>query len=138
MTPAEHWFPGRIRQLTRSECLELLREHHVGRLAFCDDRGPVVLPMNYTLDGNDILVATSPHTEVARHLTSAPAAFQIDAYDDYTVSGWSVLVRGRTEAVCRADLPDPMDRPHPWVEGPRQFHIRITGEEFTGRRLLGA
>ena len=47
--------PGRLRVLTRSECFELLAGGQFGRVAVVDDRGPVVLPVNYVLDRHTIV-----------------------------------------------------------------------------------
>lgn len=39
----------RIEELAEDECRRLLAEHHLGRLALVDDRGPLVLPVNYAV-----------------------------------------------------------------------------------------
>lgn len=139
MGPDERWFPSHLREISKTECLELLASHKVGRVAYCDDLGPVVLPINYALDQDTILVQISPHSTLSRHLRSAPASFQIDDFDDFNQTGWSVLVRGDAAHVDSADLPaDDEDRPHAWAEGQRTFHVRITPHDISGRRLLPA
>lgn len=70
-----------------------LDDHHVGRVAYCDDLGPVALPVNYARDQGAILIQTSPHSTLASRLRAAPASFQIDEFDEYTQTGWNVLVR---------------------------------------------
>jgi nitroimidazol reductase NimA-like FMN-containing flavoprotein (pyridoxamine 5'-phosphate oxidase superfamily) len=49
----------RVEALTVSECRELLREHHFGRLAFLDAVGvlPVIIPVNYSLDEDTVGVS---------------------------------------------------------------------------------
>jgi len=139
MSPDERWFPSHLRELTRTECFELLASHHVGRVAYCDDLGPVVLPVNYVLDQETVLIQVSPHSTLARNLRSAPASFQLDDFDDYNQTGWSVLVRGDATYVDSADLPaDDADRPHAWAEGQRTLHVRIAPHDISGRRLLPA
>lgn len=138
MKLSEYWFPGRLRDLTRAECIDLLAERHVGRVAYCDETGPVVLPVNYVLDGDDVVIVTSPDSALALHLRSAAASFEIDEYDDYTLSGWSVLVRDSARYMGCEDMPLPSTRPHAWAEGQRNLYIRITTKEITGRRLLGS
>jgi len=137
MSAGERWFPGHLRTLTEVECRELLDARQVGRVAYCDEHGPVVVPVNYTLDGDGVLLRVSPHTSLALHLRSAPAAFQVDEHDDYTQSGWSVLVRGQATWVDPADHPA-ADRLSPWPEGQRTLHVRIEAREITGRRLVAA
>ena len=138
MSPEERWFPSHLKELDKAECLELLASHQVGRVAYCDDLGPVVLPVNYVVDLDTVLLRVSPHSTLARNLRSAPASFEVDDFDDYNQSGWSVLVRGDAAYVDFAELPDEDNRPIPWVEGERTFHIRITPHDITGRRLLSA
>jgi uncharacterized protein len=138
VSPDERWFPGHLREIGTAECLELLATHEVGRVAYSDDHGPVVLPVNYALDHDTILIQTSPHSALAQRLRDAPASFQIDDYDDYSQSGWSVLVRGHASYVDADDLPDDRARPHAWAEGQRTLHLRIVPTEISGRRLLPA
>ena len=139
MGPDERWFPSHLREISKTECLDLLASHRVGRVAYCDDLGPVVLPVNYVLDQGTVLIQISPHSTLARHLRSAPASFQIDDFDDFNQTGWSVLVRGDAAHVDNADLPaDDEGRPHAWAEGQRTFHVRITPHDISGRRLLPA
>lgn len=84
------------------------------------------------------LIQTSPHSMLASRLRAAPASFQLDEFDEYTQTGWSVLVRGSAGYVDPTDLPAYEDRPHTWAEGQRTLHIRITPHEISGRRLLPA
>jgi nitroimidazol reductase NimA-like FMN-containing flavoprotein (pyridoxamine 5'-phosphate oxidase superfamily) len=136
MSTTEHWFPGTLWELSEEECLDLLRGRSVGRVAFNDADGPVVLPVNYVLDNGTVLFRTAPQNTVARHILSGPAAFEVDETDDYTESGWSVLVRGRASFVHFDELPESGSRPEPWVEGTRSLYVRITPQTVTGRRVL--
>jgi uncharacterized protein len=138
MNSDERWFPSHLNDMERTECLELLGSHQVGRVAYCDDLGPVVLPVNYVIDHGTVLIQLSPHSTLARNLRSAPASFEVDEFDDYNQSGWSVLVRGAATYVEPDDLRDADDRPVAWAEGERTFHVRITPHDISGRRLLPA
>lgn len=135
MTTWSSWTSGKLRELDATECLELLGTRSVGRVAFCAEDGPVVLPVNYVVHDGDVLFRTSPHNSIARHVTRRPAAFQVDEIDDFTQSGWSVLVRGTAEPV--EDVHDlPRDaRPVAWAEGTRSLFVRVRGASITGRRL---
>jgi hypothetical protein len=134
----EHWFPSHVRELSEAECLEVLAAHEVGRVAYCDDLGPVVLPVNYVLDEDTVLFQISPHSVLAHHLRGGAASFQIDDFDSYTQSGWSVLVRGEASYVDSGDLPEGSHRPFAWAEGGRTLHVRIIPRAITGRRLVPA
>jgi len=137
MSLAERWFPGPLKELSEDECFELLAAASVGRVGYTDPDGPVILPVNYTVDNRTVLFRTAPQNSLALHVRSGPAAFEVDEADDYTQSGWSVLVRGSASFLDSEDLPaDPDDRPSPWAEGTRSLVVRITPRVVTGRRLL--
>jgi uncharacterized protein len=136
MTQQEQWFPGHLRDLDPDECRSLLAASRVGRVAYCEEDGPVVLPVNHIVEDGDVLFATSPHSALARRFRSGPAAFEVDDFDPYNQTGWSVLVRGTARLVEYGELPD--RRPSPWVAGTRNFVVRITPDTITGRRLLPA
>ena len=138
MSPDERWFPSHLIEIGQADCLELLASHTVGRVAYCDELGPVVLPVNYVLDHDTVLIQILPHSTLATHLRAGPASFEIDDFDDYNQAGWSVLVRGDAAYVDYADLPDDDNRPIAWAEGERTFHVRITPHDISGRRLLPA
>jgi pyridoxamine 5'-phosphate oxidase-like protein len=76
MSRDERWFPSHLRELDQSECLDLIAAHQVGRVAYCDDLGPVVVPVNYALDQGTILIQVSPHSNLARHLQASSASFR--------------------------------------------------------------
>jgi len=109
----------------------------VGRVAFVDADGPVVLPVNFVLDGTTVLFCTSSANTIGRHLDSATVAFEVDEFDSLTNSGWSVLVRGEASFVAYDELArDEGLRPFPWADGVRTLVVRITPVSVSGRRLL--
>ena len=58
----------RVEVLSEAECRRLLAEHNVvGRVAFVDGEYPVVLPVNYLLDGNAIAIHTDLGAKSAQH-----------------------------------------------------------------------
>lgn len=136
---ATHWFKSHVRHLDRQENLERLTSHQVGRLVFDDDCGPVALPVNYVIDGEDVLICTSPYGVIARCAPGHQVAFEIDDIDAANEVGWSVLVRGIAEAAPSGSLPaDVDDWPYPWLEGDRSFVLRVRTTDLTGRRLVEA
>jgi len=135
MTVRESWFPSHVRDLTPEECQDLLESQQIGRIGFTDPAGPVVLPVNYRMVGGCVVVATSPYSSLARNVSSAAVAFEVDAIDEFTESGRSVLVRGRATVIERHELRD-VDLPQPWAEGTRTLIVKITDAEISGRRLV--
>lgn len=136
MSAGEWWFPSHLNEIDRDECLELVASVSVGRVAYADDEGPVVLPVNHVLDGESVLFRVSPDSQLAKHLGEGQhASFQVDDFEDFSMSGWSVLVRGTTEWVAEVDS---SSEPNAWAEGDRSYHLRIVPTSVTGRRLLPA
>jgi uncharacterized protein len=134
--------PGRDRwqELTKSECFALLAREHLGRVAVVDDRGPMVLPVNFVLDHHTLVLRTDEGTKLDAAIRGSQVAFEIDGADAATRTGWSVVVRG--EAV---EVTDPAEvarlrhlRLHPWAPGAKAHYVRILPATLTGRRIHGA
>lgn len=128
------WYADNFETLTEEECLDLLGSRPVGRIAYVADGWPVVLPVNHVVDGTDVVVRISPHAEVARHTLSGRVAFEVDAFDEDTRTGWSVLVRGTAEYDDPL-VPRPEASPEPWADGSRHLVVRIRPSMVSGRRL---
>jgi hypothetical protein len=138
MNADERWFQGHLREIDEAECWELVRSREVGRVAYVDARGPMVIPITFAVDDGSVLFRVAPYSEVARHLPGARSAIEVDDIDYFTRTGWSVVLRGRIEMVEGDDVPSPESRPTPWPEGQRTLLLRLTPDAVTGRRLLEA
>ena len=138
-TPWEGAGPGgRLTELTVQECLDLLAAGTVGRVVYCDDRGPLAVPVNYVVQDQTILFRTA-HGSLGEHLReSTVCAFEIDQIDGGLESGWSVLARGSAAVVRHPSVVGHLRWPVPWVGGVRPLLIRITPTELTGRRIAVA
>jgi hypothetical protein len=126
--------------LDRTECLSLLKRQAVGRLGFMVDGWPTVLPVNYALDGEDIVIRTDAGTKLRALRHGAQVSVQIDAVDPLYRSGWSVLAFGYGQEVSdEADLSRTRSLPlQSWAGGEKDFWIRIRLVQITGRRLSKA
>jgi len=123
-------------EMGREECILLLRRCTVGRVAVnVDGTAPLVVPVNYVVDDDDIVFRTDGGTKLAA-VGRGAMSFEIDDIDHGHHAGWSVLVRGTVEPLSTDDLPPAGQRPRPWVEGSRPLHLRLTPRSITGRRLL--
>jgi hypothetical protein len=60
----------------------------------------------------------------------------VDEFDDYTQSGWSVVLRGVASYVADDELARDQRRPFPWADGVRPLVVRVTPVSVSGRRLL--
>lgn len=131
--------PGRygpLEVLSVAECLAMLARLRLGRLAVVADGRPLILPVNYCLDGHDVVLLTDAGTKLDA-ARDAPVAFEIDGTDGLYHLGWSVLVTGTAEEVT-----DPAERDRlahlplvPWCEGAKDHWLRIRPTAITGRRI---
>jgi nitroimidazol reductase NimA-like FMN-containing flavoprotein (pyridoxamine 5'-phosphate oxidase superfamily) len=124
--------------MDRAECLRLLRAATVGRIAFIERGLPAIQPVNFTVDGNNVIIRTSGGGKLAAAVTGAMVAFEIDEVDPATRSGWSVVVLGHASLVRDIDELVALAGPdsHPWVPGRSDHVIRIKSERITGRRIV--
>ncbi|MES1940392.1 hypothetical protein T5B8_09119 [Salinisphaera sp. T5B8] len=124
---------GRLSVLDARSCLQLLRTHSIGRLAFNSDPSPQVLPVNYLVDDERILICSGPGAKHDAALAREPATFQVDGHDTQRRSAWSVMVRGALDIVpegeIRASLPQPLPG------GTREYLLRLSIYQITGRRI---
>ena len=86
-------------EFTRSECFELVACEHVGRVAVVDDRGPVVVPVNFVLDRHMVVFRTDGGTKLDAASRGSRVAFEVDGIDASAHTGLSVLVRGEAVEV---------------------------------------
>lgn len=93
------------------ECWELLATASVGRLALSVRALPVILPVQYYLDGRRLAVCLGHHQIPERSLNEVIIAFAADAIDPVTRSGWSVQVQGRSVMPRRLDLDTACSQP---------------------------
>lgn len=124
--------------LSYGDCFALLEEVPVGRVAFVSEGDPLILPVNFVLDGRSILFRTAPGAKLEAATRASSVGFEADDWDEETRSGWSVVITGRAEVVD-ADIEverleeigvdywaDSVDRP---------FWVRIRPNVVSGRRL---
>lgn len=129
-----------IVELSSAECYEALARHAVGRIGILVDRYPLIIPVNYVLDGNAALIRTEPGT-VLSHAEQSRVTLQIDEFDASSRSGWSVLLRGEGQFVNPSE-PDEtgeaaaFSRLSTWAPGERTLWIRIIATGISGRRIV--
>jgi nitroimidazol reductase NimA-like FMN-containing flavoprotein (pyridoxamine 5'-phosphate oxidase superfamily) len=122
-----------LEALERDECLALVGSMSIGRLAVVvDERGPLVVPVNYVLDGEIVVFRSGPGAKL-HALRDTPVSFEVDLIDPLRRSGWSVLIRGvaheTTEhEVAHLDLV-------PWAPGEKHHWIRLLPTAISGRTI---
>lgn len=97
--------------MTAEQCRRLLASTHIGRIALTVGALPVVLPVQYSVDGGRLLVRTPGHHDIGRGVDGQVVGFEADQLDlDHGV-GWCVSITGTVHVVDRHD--DDADV-HPW------------------------
>jgi len=125
-------------ELPLEECRELLSAGLVGRVALCTPVGPHVVPVNYAVVDDAVVLRTSPYSVLGSHARGSLLALEIDQFDYERQRGWSVMARGRAQAVTSAAELDHIRSvwaPHAWAAGQRNLYLRVRWSELTGRRL---
>jgi len=124
-----------IEVINADECRRLLGEDVIGRVAVVIGATPMILPVNYAVDGEDIIMRTMPGSRL--DIGQGHAAFEVDSFDRATQSGWSVLFTGQLEEVTGYQAKDmerlqelPVD---PWAPGDRTLWLRLRPRFVTGR-----
>jgi uncharacterized protein len=90
--------------LSRGACLRRLGRTGTGRVAVSVGALPAIFPINYAMWGDDVVFRTTPGTKLAAAVRNAVVAFEVDASNAMSHTGWSVLVVG----ACR-EITDPAE-----------------------------
>jgi nitroimidazol reductase NimA-like FMN-containing flavoprotein (pyridoxamine 5'-phosphate oxidase superfamily) len=123
--------------LDRAESLRLLGGAALGRIAVSISALPVILPVNFLLDGERILIRTGEGTKLDAAMRDAVVAFEVDHVDPFGHSGWSVCVTGRaTELRDEVDLVRARKLPLPhWASNEVSHFVAVSLDLVSGRRL---
>jgi uncharacterized protein len=129
-----------VDDLTDEVCRVLLGSHNVGRVAFIGDDGfPLVLPVNYLIDGEDIVLQTSTG-ETFEHVPMHRVAFEVDQFDESAQTGWSVLAKGEardvTDSVGEIYAMGMRRAPCVWAPGERHHWLAIRIDQLSGRQIV--
>lgn len=122
------------------ECRRLLATRQLGRIGLAGGRFPLILPVNYAMDG-DVIVVRSDSRSILAAADHGRVAFEVDEIDERTRSGWSVLAQAVAQEVTAADRDDLLARTRasgvePWAPGDRGHWIRLVPLHLTGRRVV--
>jgi len=129
-----------VEDLTAETCRQLLAGEEVGRIAFAGDDGyPVVLPVNYRLDGDLIVFRTAEGLKL-ENVPLRRVAFEVDRFDPLARTGWSLLVRGYAREVTSA-IGEPYESLRnaplaPWAPGSKDHWLAVETESITGRQIV--
>jgi nitroimidazol reductase NimA-like FMN-containing flavoprotein (pyridoxamine 5'-phosphate oxidase superfamily) len=127
-------------ELSADECYRLLSTQQLGCLGVNAEHYPLIIPVNYGMDGGTVVIRTHPGTTL-RAASHANVTFEVDDVDPRSRSGSSVLVRGLAEEVGAGDRAGLVARTQatdvePWAPGEYGSWLRIIVHHITGRRIV--
>ncbi len=138
--PPGHRHPADLRVISKlmpNECRQLIAPGGVGRIAFGTLSGPVVVPVNFAVLADTIVIRTAEGSIIDGH-ADEKVALEVDHIDEALGQGWSVLVRGQAHRVAHpAELRRLQEEVviWPWAGGEREVYVRILPGQITGRRI---
>ena len=142
--------------LTTDECRALVVTHRprLGRLAFVAGEWPLVLPVNFVLEGDVLYCRSAAGSKLAAAARGGPrrpaasllrpaatrgdrVAFEIDHIDEVWEEGWSLLAFGHLREVeDPAELARVRQLPlRPWASGDKPYYLRLEILSLSGRRI---
>jgi nitroimidazol reductase NimA-like FMN-containing flavoprotein (pyridoxamine 5'-phosphate oxidase superfamily) len=124
--------------LERTECLRLVGTKILGRVALTSEALPVILPVNFLLVEDQIVIRTGRGTKLDAATRNAVVAFEVDDIDPMYHTGWSVLVTGVARDITgTADEEALPHTPARWAPERSQDGrvIAISCDLVTGRRI---
>lgn len=125
-------------ELSYEQCLDLLSGGVMGRVAVCLPSGPHIVPVNYAVVEESVVLRTSPYTALGTYGANAMLAFEVDHVDYERRTGWSVVAQGRGAVIENGDelatIRSTWD-PTPWAGGSRPLYLRLPWTELSGRRI---
>ena len=129
---------AKLEELSPAQCRAHVAAGGVGRFLFAEPgRGPVAIPVNFRMDGDDVIFRTAHDGVIAAGVRQPQVSFDVDHLDETSGEGWSVLMSGSARLITE---PAELERVHvlgvePWAGGSRPDFVRIVVTEVTGRRI---
>ncbi len=132
-----------LETLTVDECKAHVAAGGIGRFLYDEPgRGPVAIPVNYKMDGGDVIFRTSGTSGVGAEMRLNAAlaervSFDVDHLDEALGEGWSVLLSGTARLItdqAELDRAKALDI-EPWAGGERDVYVRLMPVEISGRRI---
>lgn len=122
-----------VTELSADECRDRLAGGRLGRLVTRVGKVLDIFPVNYVLDGDDIVFRTAEGSKLFELTVNDEVLFEVDEYTD--TDAWSVVVRGKAERIegeeeiAHADAL-PLT---PWVPTMKRHYVRVRPESVSGR-----
>lgn len=129
---------SRLHELTRDQCLDLLRSHlFLGRIGYVVDGLPIIVPVNFVVDGESVVYSTAKGSKLSWLSNHSRVAFQADHDRPSDRSGWSVLIHGTAREVTDPAEVETLREGslRSWAVPSADHWVRISIDRISGRRL---
>jgi nitroimidazol reductase NimA-like FMN-containing flavoprotein (pyridoxamine 5'-phosphate oxidase superfamily) len=120
------------------DCFQQLKSVPLGRIGFVAGGEVVILPVNFLIDGQDVVFRTVAGSKLSAVEVGHYVGFEADSYDAATGTGWSVVVNGLAEIVESDEEAARLDACglSSWGTGASgRVWVRIRPSSITGRRI---
>jgi nitroimidazol reductase NimA-like FMN-containing flavoprotein (pyridoxamine 5'-phosphate oxidase superfamily) len=119
------------------DCFLLLESVPVGRIGFVAGGEVVILPVNFLVDGQDVVFTTGAGSKLSAVEVGHYVGFEADSYDQAARVGWSVVVNGLAEIVDSDSETARLDALglKPWAGAAERVWVRIRPSSVSGRRI---
>jgi nitroimidazol reductase NimA-like FMN-containing flavoprotein (pyridoxamine 5'-phosphate oxidase superfamily) len=125
-----------VEELGRDECLTRMATQRLGRLGVVVEGVPIVLPMQFAMDGETVVLQTNQGGKTL-NVPLSSVSFEVDHVDWDEGVGWSVLLQG-----YGADISSALDQRsealrsltiQSWAPPPADRWLKIIPRKITGR-----
>jgi nitroimidazol reductase NimA-like FMN-containing flavoprotein (pyridoxamine 5'-phosphate oxidase superfamily) len=128
-----------IMRLEPSECLNLLAQAKVGRIALSIGALPVIRPVRFVLSAGHVVFRAAPASQLSKAAADAVVAFQVDHADEDRARGWNVMAHGVCRPVRSPDVQEELrNLPLPaWGPNPDEdIFMRMELTRLSGERVF--
>jgi nitroimidazol reductase NimA-like FMN-containing flavoprotein (pyridoxamine 5'-phosphate oxidase superfamily) len=125
-----------LQVLSQAEAVLLLGTVGIGRVGITSRALPMVLPVHYTLDGNNIVIRTYEGSTLSDATRDTVVAFEAEGPMDHSSPTWSVHVNGVATHVAD-DHSDGARSLPAWSRDNPGHMVSISIDQVSGRRRVG-
>jgi hypothetical protein len=118
-------------------CRRLLASVPVGRLGYTEAALPRILPVHFTVRGDDIVIGSLNGSKVRSAMRGDVVVFEADSYDPVTHEGWCVNVIGVSRILADRDDVVALDALAftPWAPHQDRHYFAVGMDAIQGRSL---
>lgn len=129
--------PRTVDVLDDAECRRLLTTVPIGRMAFTEGALPTIQPVHFIVRNGWVVIPTRAGSKMEAASREAVVAFEVDAYDVGTRTGWNVTVIGPSRVARDAAEVGALDAlgAEAWAPADNPCYILIELTVVRGRRI---